>query len=61
MGKNNYLINLERRINGYKATLIEKNGWVTIIWSNNIKLFMVDMQGEKDTAIRIAESFVYVH
>lgn len=49
------------RINGYKATLIEKNGWVTIIWSNNIKLFMVDMQGEKDTAIRIAESFIYMN
>ena len=48
------------RVNGYEATLIEKNGWVTVIWSNKQKFFLVDMQGEKDTAIRIAESFVFV-
>ena len=48
------------RINGYNATLIEKGVWVTVLWSNSKSYFMVDMQGEKDTAIRIAESFVFV-
>lgn len=48
------------RINGYNATLIEKGEWVTVVWSNNSRFFMVDMQGDKDTAVRIAESFIYI-
>lgn len=47
-------------INGAEATLIEKDGWTAVVWSANNRLFIVDMDGGKDEALRVAASVILV-
>lgn len=47
-------------INGVEATLIEKDGWTAVVWSANNRLFIVDMDGEKDEALKTAASVIMV-
>ena len=47
-------------INGAEATLIEKNGWVAVVWTANNRLFIVDMNGSKDEVLRVAASVVMI-
>ena len=47
-------------INGAEATLIEKEGWTAVVWSANNRLFIVDMDGGKDEALRVAASVILV-
>lgn len=47
-------------INGAEATLIEKDRWTAVVWSANNRLFIVDMDGEKDEALKIAASVIMV-
>ena len=47
-------------INGAEATLIEKDGWTAVVWSANNRLFIVDLDGGKDEALRVAASVILV-
>ena len=47
-------------INGAEATLIEKDSWTAVVWSANNRLFIVDMDGGKDEALRVAASVILV-
>lgn len=47
-------------INGAEAALIEKDGWTAVVWSANNRLFIVDMDGGKDEALRVAASVILV-
>ena len=47
-------------INGVDATVIEKDGWVAIVWSANSRLFVIDMDGTKDEAIKVASSVTFI-
>lgn len=43
-------------INGYSAVLVEKEPWISIIWSIDNRVLMINYTGEKADLIRIAES-----
>lgn len=47
-------------INGAEATLIEKDGWTAVVWSANNRLFIVDIDGGKDDALRVAASVILI-
>ena len=47
-------------INGAEATLIEKDGWAAVVWSANNRLFIVDIDGGKDDALRDAASVILI-
>ena len=47
-------------INGAEATLIKKDGWAAVVWSANNRLFIVDIDGGKDEALRVAASVILV-
>ena len=47
-------------INGAEATLIEKDGWAAVVWSANNRLFIVDIDGGKDDALRVATSVILI-
>lgn len=47
-------------INGAEATLIEKEGWTAVVWSANNRLFIVDIDGGKDDALRVAASVILI-
>ena len=47
-------------INGAEATLIEKEGWVAVVWSANNRLFIIEMDGTKDEALRVAASVILI-
>ena len=47
-------------INGAEATLIEKDGWAAVVWSANNRLFIVDIDGGKDDALRVAASVILI-
>lgn len=47
-------------VNGAEATLIEKEGWTAVVWSANNRLFIVDMDGEKDEVLRVAASVILI-
>lgn len=50
-------------INGAEATLIEKEGWVTVVWMANNRLFIVEIEGidgAKDAALQVASSVVFI-
>ena len=47
-------------INGASGTVIEKEGWIAIIWSANNRVFTVDMIGTKEEALRIAVSVTLI-
>lgn len=47
-------------INGAEATLIEKDGWAAVVWSANNRLFIVDIDGAKEDALRIAASVILI-
>lgn len=47
-------------INGAEATLIEKDGWTAVVWSANNRLFIVDIDGAKEDALRIAASVILI-
>ena len=47
-------------INGAGATLIEKEGWTAVVWSANNRLFIVDIDGGKDDALRVAASVILI-
>ena len=47
-------------INGAEATLIEKNGWTAVVWSANNRLFIIEMDGTKDEALRVAASVILI-
>ncbi len=48
------------QINGAEATLIEKEGWSTVIWSANNRLFVVDLKGEAEIALMVAASVTLI-
>ena len=48
------------QINGAEATLIEKEGWSTVIWAANNRLFAVDLYGDVETAMRVAASVTLI-
>lgn len=48
------------QINGAEATLIEKEGWSTVIWAANNRLFAVDLHGDVETALMIAASVTMI-
>ncbi len=48
------------QINGTEATLIEKEGWSTVIWSANNRLFVVDLKGEAEIALMVAASVTLI-
>lgn len=48
------------QINGAEATLIEKEGWSTVIWAAHNRLFSVDLFGDVETAMRIAASVTMI-
>lgn len=43
-------------INGYSAVVIEKAPWISIIWSIDNRVLMINYTGEKEELVRIAES-----
>lgn len=47
-------------IQGQNALLSEKNGWVTLAWAVADHYFILDFQGNKEEAVRIAESIVHI-
>ena len=47
-------------INGAEATLIEKSGWTAVVWSDNNRLFIVEMDTAKDEALRVASSVILI-
>lgn len=47
-------------INGAEATLIEKNGWTAVVWSANNRFFIIEMDGVKDEALRVAASVILI-
>lgn len=47
-------------INGAEATLIEKDDWVSVVWTANNRLFIVMITGTKAAALRVAASVVFV-
>lgn len=47
-------------INGAEATLIEKDGWTAVVWSANNRLFIIEMDGAKDEALRVAASVILI-
>lgn len=48
------------QINGAEATLIKKEGWSTVIWSANNRLFVVDLKGEAEIALMVAASVTLI-
>ena len=47
-------------INGAEAALIEKDSWAAVVWSANNRLFIVDIDGGKDDALRVAASVILI-
>ncbi|MBQ8615935.1 MAG: DUF4367 domain-containing protein [Oscillospiraceae bacterium] len=43
-------------VNGHSALLVEKDPWISIIWSVDNRVLMVNYAGDLDSAIQIAES-----
>lgn len=43
-------------INGYSAVLVKKEPWISIFWSIDNRVLMINYTGEKEGLIRIAES-----
>lgn len=43
-------------INGSEAMIVEKDGIVTVIWSANNRCFVIELQGAKEEALRVATS-----
>ncbi len=43
-------------INGFEGLQIEKNGYVTLVWHNNDKLFVLNAKMDKDVLFKMAES-----
>lgn len=48
------------QVNGTEATLIEKNGWVAVVWNANNRLFVVDMDGSTEEVLKIAASVTMI-
>ncbi len=48
------------QVNGAEATLIEKNGWVAVVWTANNRLFVVDMDGSAEEALKVANSVTMI-
>jgi len=46
----------DRRIRGMQAVLSEKDGTIYLTWSDDENYFLLEYEGEKEEAIRIAES-----
>lgn len=47
-------------VNGIEATLIEKNGWVAVIWTAHNRFFSVDIDGSVEEALTVANSVVMI-
>ena len=47
-------------INGAEAMFIEKEGWSAVIWSANNRLFIVDLKGEAEIALKVALSVTMI-
>ena len=47
-------------IRGKSALVVEKDGWVAITWSEGNRFIVIDLMGEKDEALRIAESVLVI-
>lgn len=47
-------------INGLSGMLVEKNGLVTIVWSSNERMFMVETQADIDTAMKVAQGVKFI-
>ena len=47
-------------VNGVEATLIEKGGWTAVEWFANNRLFVVDMDGNVDEVMKVANSVVMI-
>lgn len=43
-------------INGHSAMLVEKEPWISVIWSIDNRVLMISYTGELESAIQIAES-----
>lgn len=48
------------QINGIEATLIEKDGWVAVVWAANNRLFVIDMDGNIEEILKVAESVTMI-
>jgi hypothetical protein len=47
-------------INGHKGMVVVKNSLVTVIWAMNDRMFIIQGQTDKDTALKIAEGVKYI-
>lgn len=47
-------------IHGRPAMIVEKDEWTTIIWNVDNSCLIVEYDGERDEAIKIAESVVMI-
>lgn len=43
-------------LNGAEATIIEKDGWTMVIWTMDDKYFVIDISGDRETALKVAAS-----
>lgn len=48
------------QINGTEATLVEKNGWVAVVWAANNRFFVIDMDGNIEEILKVAESVTMI-
>lgn len=47
-------------INGLNGMLVEKSGLVTVIWSSDERMFMVQTQADVETAMKVAEGVKFI-
>ena len=47
-------------VNGTEATLIEKEGWTAVVWTDSNRLFVVEMDGGKDEVMNVAASVTMI-
>jgi len=47
-------------IRGKNALVVKKDGWVAITWSEGNRFIVLDLMGEKDEALQIAENVLIV-
>lgn len=47
-------------IRGKSALVVEKDGWIAITWSEGSRFIVLDLMGEKEDALRIAENVVTI-